>query len=202
MVRFKQLDYSDALAPVELRFSGDDLQQLHAVVDSAMAIMQHDPNLLLVRSNFEGTTDGLKVTLDNVESSRLGISKAMLAMNLATRFGTGIPLTTVWEGDYPVQVVLKDNHFGLQHPDDVGNATVSGVIPSVNVPLRQIADVKPDWSEGMIVRRNGVRTISVFADVQRGLNLNTVTDKVLKEVSTIHLPEGVTLKPGGQRARR
>lgn len=200
MVRFKQLDYSDALAPVELRFSGDDLQQLHAVVDSAMAIMQHDPNLLLVRSNFEGTTDGLKVTLDNVESSRLGISKAMLAMNLATRFGTGIPLTTVWEGDYPVQVVLKDNHFGLQHPDDVGNATVSGVIPSVNVPLRQIADVKPDWSEGMIVRRNGVRTISVFADVQRGLNLNTVTDKVLKEVSTIHLPEGVTLKPGGQRA--
>ena len=121
-------------------------------------------------------------------------------MNLATRFGTGIPLSTVWEGDYPVQVMLKDNHFGLQHPDDVGNATVSGMIPSVNVPLRQIAKVQPDWSEGQIVRRNGVRTISVLADVRRGLNLNNVTSKVLNEVSTIHMPEGVTMKAGGQKA--
>jgi len=200
MVRFKQLDYSDATAPIEIRYSGDDLQKLHAVVDSAMAILHHDPNLLLVRSNFEGTTNGMKITLDNDESTRLGINKAMLSMNLATRFGTGIPLSTVWEGDYPVQVMLKDNHFGLQHPDDVGNATVSGMIPSVNVPLRQIAKVQPDWSEGQIVRRNGVRTISVLADVRRGLNLNNVTSKVLNEVSTIHMPEGVTMKAGGQKA--
>jgi len=199
MVRFKQLDYSDALAPIEIRYSGDDLQQLHAVVDSAMAILRHDPNLLLVRSNFEGTTDGMKVTLDNDESTRLGINKAMLSMNLATRFGTGIPLATVWEGDYPIQVMLKDNHFGLQRPEDVGNATVSGMVPSVNIPLRQIAKVQPDWSEGQIVRRNGVRTISVFADMQRNLNLNNVTDKAIKEVSTIHMPKGVTMSLGGQR---
>jgi len=200
MVRFKQLDYSDAIAPVEIRYSSDNLQQLHAVVDSAMAIMHHDPNLLLVRSNFEGTTNGMKVTLDNDESTRLGMSKGMLSMNLATRFGTGIPLATVWEGDYPIQVMLKDNHFGLQHPGDVENATVSGVLPSVNVPLRQIAKVQPDWSEGQIVRRNGVRTISVLADVKRNVNLNYVTDNVIKELSTIHMPEGVTMKSGGQRA--
>jgi len=69
----------------------------------------------------------------------------------------------------------------------------------VNVPLRQIADVKPDWSEGMIVRRNGVRTISIFADVTRGTNLNSETDHVLKELSVIKLPSGVTFSPGGQR---
>ena len=134
------------------------------------------------------------------QTSTCGNRSIPFAMNLATRFGTGIPLATVWEGDYPIQVMLKDNHFGLQHPGDVENATVSGVLPSVNVPLRQIAKVQPDWSEGQIVRRNGVRTISVLADVKRNVNLNQVTDNVIKELSTIHMPEGVTMKSGGQRA--
>ncbi len=200
MVRFKQLDYSDATAPVEIRFSSDNLQQLHESVDKAMQQMRANPHLILVRSNFEGTTPGMDVEMDNDEANRLGINKTLLSMNLATRFGSGIPLTTLWEGDYPVNVVLKDNHSGLQHPDDLGNATVSGMMPGVNVPLRQIAKVKPDWNEGMIVRRNGIRTISVYADTQRGLNLNSVTDEVLHNIASIHLPQGVTVSAGGQRA--
>jgi multidrug efflux pump len=200
LVRFKQLDYSDALAPIEVRFKGDNLTQLHQTVDKAMQIMRNDSNLILVRSNFEGTTEGLKLVMDDDEANRIGISKTMLSMNLATRFGSGIPLTTVWEGDYPVSVVLKDNHAGLQHPDDLSNATVSGIVPGVNVPLRQIAKVQPDWCEGMIVRRNGINSISVFADVQRGINLNKVTDRVFKELSTMKLPDGITYEAGGQRA--
>jgi multidrug efflux pump len=200
VVRFKQLDYSDATAPVEIRFSGDNLQQLHGTVDKAMEQMRRNPHLILVRSNFEGTVPGLNVEMNNDEANRLGINKTLLSMNLATRFGSGIPLTTLWEGDYPVNVVLKDNHSGLQYPSDLDNATVSGMVPGVNVPLRQIAKVKPDWNEGMIVRRNGIRTISVYADIQRGLNLNSVTDEVLHNLSSIHLPQGVTLTAGGQRA--
>ena len=198
-IRFKQLDYSSAVSPIEIRYSGDDLAQLHKVADQAMSIMRRNPKLLLVRTNFEANTNGLDVVMNSDEANRLGISKNLLSLNLATRFGSGVPLTTVWEGDYPVKVMLKDKNAGLQHPEDLTNATVSGVIPGVNVPLRQIADVKPDWSEGMIVRRNGVRTISIFADVTRGTNLNSETDHVLKELSVIKLPSGVTFSPGGQR---
>ena len=198
-IRFKQLDYTDAESPVEIRYSGDNLTDLHKVATQAEQIMRRDKNLLLVRSNFEGNTIGLNVALDNDEANRLGINKTMLAMNLATRFGSGIPLTTVWEGDYPVNVMLKDSHDGLQHPDDLGNATVSGMLPGLNVPLRQIATVNPDWTDGMIVRRNGVRTVSVLADVVRGVNLNTVTDKVLDDLKEIKLPDGVRMTPGGQR---
>ncbi len=198
-IKFKQLDYSSAISPIEIRYSGDDLAQLHKVADQAMSIMRRNPKLLLVRTNFEANTNGLDVAMNSDEANRLGISKNLLSLNLATRFGSGVPLTTVWEGDYPVKVMLKDKNAGLQRPEDLTNATVSGVIPGVNVPLRQIADVKPDWSEGMIVRRNGVRTISIFADVTRGTNLNSETDHVLKELSVIKLPSGVTFSPGGQR---
>ena len=198
-IRFKQLDYSEANSPIEIRFSGENLSQLHQAVDQAMAIMRRDSKLMIVRSNFEANTNGMDVLMNSDEANRLGINKTMLAMNLATRFGSGITLTSIWEGDYPVNVMLKDNHAGLQYPEDLNNATISGIIPGVNVPLRQIAKVKPDWSDGMIVRRNGVRTVSILADVTRGTNLNSATDKVLKELSTMKLPSGVTMSPGGQR---
>jgi multidrug efflux pump subunit AcrB len=198
-IRIKQLDYSDAIAPVEIRFSGSNLAQLHKTVDKAIAIMRCDSDLLLVRSNFEGTTSGFNVIMNSDESNRLGINKTMLSMNLATRFGNGLPLTTVWEGDYPVKVMLKDIKSGQQNSDDLSNAMVSGFVPGVNVHLNQIADLKPDWHESMIVRRNGVRTISVFADVRRGVNLNLVTDRTLASLKSVS-GQGITMKAGGQRA--
>ena len=200
-VRIKQLDYSDASSPVEIRFSGDDLNTIRQAVDSATRRMRAMPELLLVRNNFDGTTSGLDVQIDDYEASRLGMSKSLLALNLATRFGDGVPLTTVWEGDYPVKVTLKDSHAGHQTPEDLENATVSGLLPGVNVPLRQVAKVTPDWTYTSIHHRNGVRSMSVMADTKRGLNLNDVTDKVIEEVNKIELPQGVTMTIGGQREK-
>ena len=200
-VRIKQLDYSDASSPVEIRFSGDDLNAIHQAVDSATRRMRAMPELLLVRNNFDGATAGLDVQIDDYEASRLGMSKSLLALNLATRFGDGVPLTTVWEADYPVKVMLKDSHVGHQTPEDLENATVSGLLPGVNVPLRQVAKVSPDWTYTSIHHRNGVRSMSVMADAKRGLNLNSVTDKVIDEVKKIELPQGVTMSVGGQREK-
>ncbi|MFC2493551.1 MAG: efflux RND transporter permease subunit [Prevotella sp.] len=200
-VRIKQLDYSDASSPVEIRFSGDDLNAIHQAVDSATRRMRAMPELLLVRNNFDGATAGLDVQIDDYEASRLGMSKSLLALNLATRFGDGVPLTTVWEADYPVKVMLKDSHAGQQTPEDLENATVSGLLPGVNVPLRQVAKVSPDWTYTSIHHRNGVRSMSVMADAKRGLNLNSVTDKVIDEVKKIELPQGVTMSVGGQREK-
>ena len=67
------------------------------------------------------------------------------------------------------------------------------------MPLRQIAKITPDWTEGQIVRRNGVRTLSINADVKRGINTTTMTAKVEKRLENISLPKGVTLSMGGQK---
>jgi len=202
LVRIKQLDYNAATSPVEMRFSGDNLAALYQAVDTAMQLLRQDDNLLLVRSTFDGTQDGISVALNSDEATRLGISKTLLSMNLATRFGSGLPLTTLWEGDRAVPVVLKDSHAQLQTAGDVENATVSGVMPGVSVPLRQVADVNPDWHYGQIVRFNGVRTMSVYADVQPGVNLNVATDGAIARLQPLQqslAQQGITMTVGGQR---
>ena len=51
-------------------------------------------------------------------------------------------------------------------------------MPGVSVPLRQIADVEPAWSQSKIVHRNGMRCITVTADLKRGANAMRMTSRI------------------------
>ena len=55
------------------------------------------------------------------------------------------------------------------------------------MPLRQVADITPSWKDGCIVRRNGVYTVTVQADVKRGMNITEANNKVVKAVNGIAL---------------
>ena len=198
-VRFKQLDYSDARSPIEVRLSGDSLKDLNKAGEKVLLTLRNMDGLSLVRPNFEEQTPGAMIKIDNDEANRLGISKSLVAANMAMRFGSGIPLTTLWDGDYPMQVKLKAERKADPNFEDLGNEYVQSIVPGVSVPLRQIAKIVPDWTEGQIVRRNGVRTLSINADVKRGVNTTAMTDKVEKRLENVSLPKGVTLSMGGQK---
>lgn len=196
-IRFKQLDYQSVPAPIEVRISGDDIAGLKMAADSLAKRMRNVDGLIWVRTNFEEMLPGMLVDIDPVAANRLGISKTTVATNLAMRFGDGLPLTTLWEKDYPVAVKLKAEREDEAHYGEIENEYIHSFIPGISVPLRQIAEVNPDWNQGQIVRRNGVRTISVFADVQRGVNVNEVFSKVRKVTEKCPLPEGTSIGYGG-----
>ena len=198
-VRFKQLDYSDARSPIEVRLSGDSLKDLNKAGEKVLLTLRNMEGLSLVRPNFEEQTPGAMIHINNDEANRLGISKSLVAANMAMRFGSGIPLTTLWDGDYPMQVKLKAERKTDPNFEDLGNEYVQSIVPGVSVPLRQIANITPDWTEGQIVRRNGVRTLSIIADVKRGVNTTAMTAKVEKSLENVSLPKGVTLSMGGQK---
>jgi multidrug efflux pump subunit AcrB/outer membrane protein TolC len=195
-IRFKQLDYQPVTAPIEVRISGDSISNLVLAADSVTKRMRKINDLLWVRTNFEEMLPGMRVEIDPVEANRLGISKTTVATNLAMRFD-GLPLTTLWEKDYPVTVKLKAEREGDVNYDEIENEYIHSFIPGVSVPLRQIAKVNPDWNQGQIVRRNGVRTISIFADIKRGVNTNTAFSEVKKVAEKYHLPQGTSISYGG-----
>ena len=137
--------------------------------------------------------------LDPVTAPQLGVTRTLAAVNLALAAGD-VPIGAVWEGDYKLPVVLKnDVRRGERSLSDVGDTYVSSPVPGVSVPLRQIADVGPAWSESKIVHRNGMRCMSVVADVKREANalqmLARINDILQDE---IELPAGVTSEIGGE----
>lgn len=122
-------------------------------------------------------------------------------MNFALRYGGGIPVTSIWEGDHEVSVVIRDAYVNRETIDDLKNIRVSGPIPTLTAaPLSQVADVKPGWGDGFITRRNGVRTASVFGMMTRGALVGPLTDEVYKDLETLRLPEGINISQGGAAA--
>lgn len=167
-VKFKQLDYqANVESPVEIRLSGDNIADLKEVAFKLKAEIEKLDEPIRVHTNYEEILPDIRIAIDPVESNRLGIQEGLLGIALTTRFG-GLPLTTVWEGDYQLPVVLKSK-WETKDPQlsDVENEYISGVL-SQAVPLRQVAEVTTGWNEGQIVRRNGIRTLTVFVDLKRG----------------------------------
>ena len=196
-VRFKQMDYNNAAYPVEIRISGDSLNVLRQAADKVVACMRQTEGLQLVRTNFEEPQPGVSIMLNEAESNRLGINKALLTACLAVHYGPGVPVTSLWEGDYPVGVVLKTDHNDSTQFTNLGNEYIPVMGGTTSVPLRQFATIKPDFTDGCIVRRNGVRTISVVAEPMRGYNADRLAKQVEASVAKLELPKDVEVHTGG-----
>ena len=196
-VKFKQLDYQN-VPSLEFRFYGSDIDSLRAAADRLMARMRQMPELQWVHTDYEDPRAIAEVRLDPVTASQLGITRTVMAANMALASGD-VAVGSVWEGDYRLPVVLKrDARLGERSLSDIGDTYVSSPVPGVSVPLRQIADVEPAWSQSKIVHRNGMRCITVTADLKRGANAMRMTSRISRMLKDeIPLPPGVETELGG-----
>lgn len=84
--------------------------------------------ILFVHSDYGELQPGVLVNIDNVEANNLGISKVDVSNNLALRFNSGIPITSIWEDDYSVDVVLKAENDKQPNFTDIPNEYISTIV--------------------------------------------------------------------------
>lgn len=197
IIRFKQLSYSNANYPIELRFSGADQRQLHALCDSAIQIARRVPGLRNVRSSLGNPLVAATVEPYPVRAQRLGLNSVMIEATLAMRYSSGLPVATMWEGDYGIPVVLKTYNADYGTPSDLLNEPLP-VLGVGHVPLRQVARLTPEWHPGQINHYSGVPTVSLIADVQRNVNVIDRTQALMDSLKGLSIPPDVDLAKGGE----
>lgn len=197
-VRFKQLSYSEATYPIELRLTGEDPVAVKHDADTLISILRQMPQLVLVQSDFNEPQVATKVVLREDEATRLGITNLGVESTLAMRYGNGFTVATVWDGDYDIAVKLKSERADSASLTDVRDELIPVIGGLGSVPLRQVADVIPSWQNGQLCHRNGVFTLTVQAELQRGMNSMAVTTQVHEKLKDLTLSPGVTLTYGGE----
>ncbi len=196
-IRFKQLSYSNAAYPIEVRLMGHDYAKLQAAADSVLAIMRTIPQINLERSSMEAPLVAARVQPDFTDMSRMGLSDMMLEANLALRYtNSGIPVATMWDGTYATPVVIRTPTSDHSDVADLRDELMP-VMGLTSAPLRQIADVVPSWNYGQLSHRNGIPCVTIMTEVERGENTLAVTSVLQKKLERMPLPEGVTLGYGG-----
>ncbi|HNY91418.1 MAG TPA: efflux RND transporter permease subunit [bacterium] len=195
-IKWKQLSFDVQKAPIEVRISGDEIPELKRTGEQVAEIMRSIAGTEYIRTDWGQPLPTAELLLKQDEAARLGYSSALLGYSLMTGTG-GFPAATIWEGDYPVAVKIKTDKKVKSSPDDVLDQHVTSPLLAVSVPVRQIADLKPGWSESDIVRRNGVRTLTVRCEVRRNLYPSRIFKELRPRVDRMTLPPGVSIAYGG-----
>lgn len=195
-IKWKQLAFEIYKAPIEIRISGDSIRTIKETANNVSDIVRQFKGVQFIRTDYEQPLQSANLIINKDEAARLGYSNSLLAYSLMV--GTdGFPISTVWEGNYPLDVKLKVDKKIKAAPDDILNQHITSPFLFSSVPLRQIADIKPGWTEGQIVRRNGIRTITVMAEIERSIYPATIFNKIKPIVDKMALPPGVSIEYGG-----
>ena len=185
-VKWKQLEISIAKGPIEVRVSGDSIASIKKVAAQISEIARGIEGAQWVRTDYGQPLQAVRLNFKQDEASRLGYSKMILDYSLMV--GTkGFPVSTIWEGDYPINVNLKVDKKTKTNVDDIMNQYVTSPFLVSSVQVRQLADAKQEWTEGEIARRNGVRTITVNVDPERGYYASNILNELRPSIDKLQL---------------
>ena len=214
-VKFKRLDYLE-VNELEYRFYGDNLDSLHVVAERLMERMRQMPELEWVHTDYLQPYPIINVELDPVASAQLGITRTTAQLALSAT-SSDLRVGQIWErhrvgehssgmGNYELPVIVKDDtdmtfsdieNLGVSSPVTMLSGGLNGT--NSTVPLRQIAKVKPEWSESRIVHRGGERCITVTAQFAQGVYTAPVEKEIARIMQEeIQLPQGVRSEVGGE----
>lgn len=196
-IRMKQLNMINALAPIEVRISGNNLAELKKVAEQVSVIGKKHPKVNWVRTDFNEPQPTLTLDIKSGEAARLGLGKNDIA-NTVLMHSEGIAATQIWEDTYAVDVKIKSPKASRSNLDDLKNLNVVSPQTHSIIPLRQVANVNLDWNDGQIARRNGVRTLTVRMDVTQDAVANAVLTDFMPEIEKIKLPKDLAVTYGGE----
>jgi multidrug efflux pump subunit AcrB len=195
-IKWKQLAMNPSKAPIEVRISGDNIEVLKNIGVQVSDILRKTEGARWIRTDYEQPYQAVRLNLNEDEVSRMGYSKQILDYSLMV--GTkGFPVATIWEDDYPVGVNLKVDKGTKTSVDDILNQYVTSPFLLSSVQVRQLGNIEPEWTEGEIVRRNGIRTLTVRADIERGRYTVDVFNLAKPIIDDLALPPGISISYGG-----
>jgi multidrug efflux pump subunit AcrB len=187
-------------ASVEVRIIGEDQAVLKEIGVQIETVLKETAGSAHVKNDFREDYYGIGVQLTD-EADRLGFTTESVSKTVYAGF-TGAVVSTMYEGNDPVDIVVRLDSASRKNFTDLGNLYVTSPVTNVHIPLRQIAELKPEWQTGKIMHRNGVRTLTVQSETTDDVLPSELLKKVQPEIEKIALPNGYKIEYGGEYANK
>jgi multidrug efflux pump subunit AcrB/outer membrane protein TolC len=195
-VKFKILALQASKFPIEIRISSDSIKDIRSTEDQINTILKKTKSVGWVHDDWDQKQQILQVNLDRDKANLLGYSKGLVSTSLMIGLD-GLPLTTIWEGDYPIDVRLSEETNSTKNLNTLANQYITSPVGFTGNPLRSFAKFTPKWTEGAIVRRNGTKTLTLQIDNQPDRVASSILDEIRPEIAKLTLPEGTSINYGG-----
>jgi multidrug efflux pump len=192
--------------PIAVDIKGDDIDELVKVgadikryLDS-LAI----PGIEELKSDVQASKPEIVVEVDRERANREGISTAQIGGQLRNAiFGLDNPSKLKDANDeYPIQIRYNEN----QRNNISALMNLKIIFRDMNmggqirqIPLSSVATVRYGNTFGGIKRYNEKPIITISSNVLTGYNGNEIVGKINTALKRFDLPQGVTVKMGGEQ---
>ncbi len=187
-------------AKVEVRIAGEDINKLKEIGSEVSGILRSTPGSYMIRNDFREDSYGIRIR-PKAEAARLGFTTLSISQMVYTSF-SGYSPSSYYEEDNPVGIVLRLADKERHETSDLRDLYLQSPVTGASVPLRQIADLVPEWQPGRIIHRNGMRTLTVQSETGRGTLASELLKAVSPEVERLPLPQGYRIFFGGEYANQ
>ncbi|AMO56267.1 efflux RND transporter permease subunit [Endozoicomonas montiporae] len=183
--------------PVEVRLYGRETDQLFRLVQQVKQQMSQISGLKTVRDDWGPRIKKLQVVINQNRALRAGVTSQDIAMSLQTGL-SGLELTQFREGSDVVPVILRTAEGDRQDIGKLESLSVFVQSTGQTVPLKQVADIEIVWQPGEILRRDGLKVVSVGAQLDGSITAAEAFGQLTPWLQQQGWPPGYRFEPGGE----
>jgi len=183
--------------PVAFRVNGPDVDTVRSIAARVQKVMQDDPMMRTVNSDWGERAPALRLVLDQDRLRALDLTSSDVAEQLQFLL-TGATVSQAREDIRTVDVVARSRGSDRLDPARVGDYMLTGV-NGERVPVSQVGKLEVRMEDPILQRRDRVPTITVRGDIADGLQPPDVSTAMLEKLQPIikELPSGYRIDMAG-----
>lgn len=183
--------------PVAWRVMGPDADKLHEIADKVQAVLQENPMMRTVNTDWGPRVPTLHLTLNQDRLQATGLTSNAVAQQLQFLL-SGVPITSVREDIRSVQVTGRAAGDIRLDPAKIEGFTLVGNAGQ-RIPLSQIGEVEVRMEAPVLRRRDRTPTITVRGDIAENRQPPDVSASIMKQLKPIvdSLPPGYRIEMAG-----
>jgi len=184
-------------AKIQARFRGPDPIILRQLSNQAQTIMRADSRSKDIRDNWRQRVKLIRPEFTEARARRVGISRSDLNQTLNMSF-SGLAVGIYRENNKLIPIVSRPPEAERIDVESMRSLQVGSPLTGKMVPISQLVSTnKVEWEDGIIHRRNRMRTITVECDPKIGL-ASPLFKHLRPQIEAMKLPPGYALEWGGE----
>jgi len=181
--------------PVNIEISGDDFNVLGDIAGQVRERIRGIPGLINISDNYDNDLPEIELRPDVEKAARFGLRTWDIAGTIRTALhGAETAKYRVGEDEYDIRVRYQEGF--RRKVEDIEGATI--FYEGENIPVSAFAQTKFKTSLAGISRIDGIRVVTVSADVGPGFNGNALLAEVQQELSDYSAPAGYKIEYTGE----
>lgn len=191
-------------APVAIKFSGDDLNELRRVTEKAEQVLASIPGTTDITASTKNVSTEFGLSIDTAKASAVGLSPAIVADTLRTAiFGT--TATTIKRQGEDIDVVVKlALNPQYTDPSDTTDVTLDAIrnltvkTQNGSVLLGSVLNEDLRAANSSIAHEDKLRTESISAYVSPETTATDVVSQFEERIGELEMPTDMTVSYGGE----